>query len=144
MEYLVDPAADGLWDSVAIIATKTGTDRREPRTDEQWKAVRAHALILAEASNLLIMGSRKAAPAGTVAGEGELTPADIDRRIAANRIAFEEFAVNLRNTARKAMRAIDEKDSRGLFAVGGEIDVACEACHAVFWYPEQSTPKRTQ
>ena len=25
--------------------------------------------------------------------------------------------------------------------VGGEIDAACEACHLVYWYPPDLTPK---
>jgi hypothetical protein len=138
MEYIVDPSADGLWNAVAIVQTQSGTDRREPRTEKEWQAVRAQAVTLLESANLLVLGTRKAAPAGTMAGEGELSPDSIDARIAANRVIFERLVVNLRNTARKALGAFDRKDANDLLAVGGEIDVACEACHMTFWYPDQN------
>jgi cytochrome c556 len=144
MDYMVDPSADGLWSSVAIVRTKSETIHREPRTGDQWNAVRGQAIALAESTNLLIVGPRRAAPEGTIAGEDELRPAEIDERIAANRAAFEELAVNLRNAARKALSAIDRRNSEELFDVGGEIDVACEACHTTFWYPGQTAPKSTK
>jgi cytochrome c556 len=138
MEYIVDPSADGLWNAVAIVQTQSGTDRREPRTAKEWQVVRAQAVTLVESANLLVLGTRKAAPEGTSAGEGELSANSIDARIAANRVVFEDLAANLRNTARKALAAIDRQDANDLLAVGGEIDVACEACHTTFWYPDQN------
>lgn len=99
-------------------------------------------MTLAESANLLIIGPRQAAPKGTIAGEGELSPAEIDKRIAANPAAFEELAVNLREVARKGLSAIERRNAGELFDVGGEIDVACEACHITFWYPEQA-PRKT-
>jgi hypothetical protein len=140
MDYMVDPAADGLWNSVAIVYTQTGVDRRQPRTDDEWKAVRGQAVALMESMNLLVMDSRHAAPAGTLPGDGELTPAEIDQRISANRAVFGEFAQGLRAASEKALMAIDKKDAEGLFDVGGEIDKACEACHVTFWYPDQTVP----
>jgi cytochrome c556 len=144
MDDVVDPSADRIWESVGTIRTRSTTIRREPRTGDQWAAVRAQALTLAESANLLIIGPRHAAPEGTIAGEDELSPAEIDDRIATNRDAFEELAVNLRNLARKALGAIDRRNSEELFDVGGEIDVACEACHATFWYPGQANRKVTK
>jgi cytochrome c556 len=87
---------------------------------------------------------RHATPRGTLAGEGELSPEEIDERIAANRVAFEELAVNLRNVAQKALEAIDRRNSEELLEVGGEIDAACEACHTIFWYPEQAARKSSK
>jgi hypothetical protein len=144
MDDLVDPSADGLWGSVGIVRTKSTTIRRQPRTGDQWVAVRAQAMTLVESANLLIIGPRHAAPEGTTAGEDELSPPEIDERIAANRAAFEELAADLRNVARKGLSAIDRRDSQELFAVGGEIDDACEACHATFWYPGQFAPKTSK
>jgi len=141
MDEVVDPSADGLWGAVGIVRTKSTTIRREPRSGEQWAAVRAQAMALAESANLLIIGPRHAAPEGTIGGEDELSPAEIDERITANRAAFEELAVNLRNVARKALSAIDGRNSEELFNVGGEIDVVCESCHTAFWYPDQAARK---
>ncbi len=140
MDYMVDPAADGLWNSVAIVYTRTGVDHRQPRTDDEWKAVRGQAVALMESMNLLVMDSRHAAPAGSVPGEGELTPAEIDQRMAASRAAFVGFAQGLRTAGQKALVAIDKKDAGGLLDAGGDIEEACEACHVTFWYPNQKAP----
>ncbi len=139
MDSTVDPSADGLWNSVAIIYTPKTTENRQPRTDEEWLAVRRHAITLIEATNLIVMDGRHAAPAGTQSGEGELAPEEIDRRIAANRGVFVQFARTLREQSLQALQAIDRKDASTLLEVGSTIDEVCEACHVTFWYPNQST-----
>jgi hypothetical protein len=53
------------------------------------------------------MDGRHAAPAGTQPGEGELSPQQIDQRIASDREAFVRFAHGLHATAMKALEAID-------------------------------------
>ena len=64
MDSMVDPSADYLWESVATIVTKAGTEERRPRTDDDWKKVRRAAVTLIEATNLLIMDGRKVAKPG--------------------------------------------------------------------------------
>src|ERR1700761_110598 len=59
MDGIIDPSADTLWDSVAYIATTKGIEDRQPRTAEQWKAVRTGAITLIEAANLLSMPGRQ-------------------------------------------------------------------------------------
>jgi hypothetical protein len=141
MDSMIDPAADGVWDSVATVATLQGVEERQPRTDEDWGALRSHAITLIESPNLLMIEGRHAAPTGSRAGAGELPPEQIERRILENRLAFNQFARALSDTGRKALRAIDQKDVAAVFAIGGEIDQACEACHLTFWYPAvQSDP----
>ena len=141
MDSIVDPAADGLWDSVAVTSTRAGVEEKQPKTDEDWAAVRRHAVSLMESMNLVVMKGRHAAPPGTRAAEGELTPDEIDQHIDANRGALVGFAKALRATAQKALTAIDKKDVQGLFAAGSDIDAACEACHVTFWYPNAKVPQ---
>src|ERR1051326_3527755 len=50
MDSIVDPSADYLWDSVATIVTRKGTEERRPRTPDDWKEVRRRAIALAEAT----------------------------------------------------------------------------------------------
>jgi hypothetical protein len=144
MEGIVDPSADVLWESVAYIATKKGVEDRQPRTDEEWKTVRYSAITLIEAANLLSMPGRKVAIAHnpTVAdappGLGELTPAEIQRRIDSTHDAFTQFARNLQDAASQALTAIDARNAQGLLDAGGVIDQACEACHVTYWYPNQN------
>jgi hypothetical protein len=38
MEWVIDPAADVVWDSVKSISTEAGTKEVSPQTDEQWAA----------------------------------------------------------------------------------------------------------
>lgn len=140
MDSTVDPSADALWDSVAVIYSMSGEKERKPRTPEEWLAVRRHAITLIEATNLLVIEGRHAAPAGTQPGEGELSPLQIDQRIAADRAAFVQFAHALHATATKALEAIDNRDSEALLQAGGDIDAACEACHVTYWYPNQKIP----
>lgn len=137
MDATVDPAADGLWDSIAVTETAAGTDRREPRTPQEWAAVRQHAITLIEATNLILIPGRVAAPAGTQPGVGELPPQQIAAFIERQRPLFTGFANGLRATAREALEAIDRKDVDALLKAGGDIDAACEACHVTFWYPNQ-------
>jgi hypothetical protein len=140
MDSTVDPAADGVWDSVATIVTRAGIDKREPRSDEEWHAVRRHAVTLIEAMNLVIMEGRRAAPPGTKPGLGELSPAQIDTLIAAERSEFDEFAEGVRAEAINALKAIDRKDTQALSRVSGDIDARCEACHLTYWYPNAQRP----
>jgi hypothetical protein len=141
MDSTVDPAADALWDSVAVTSTRIGVEETQPKTDADWAAVRRHAVTLMESMNLLVMKGRHAAPPGTKAALGELEPAEIDQHIDANRSALIAYAKALRATADEALTAIDKKDVQGLFKAGSDIDEACEACHVTFWYPNQKVPQ---
>lgn len=137
MDCVVDPAADGIWDAVAVRSTKKGIEYHQPRTAEEWAAVRRHAIALIEAMNLVTLPGRRAAPSGTKPGLGELAPAEIERDIEQKRALFVSFAQALQVTAQRTLEAIDHKDTDAVMTTGGDIDVACEACHVVFWYPHQ-------
>ena len=141
MDAEVDPAADALWDSVAFNLTRTGYEEVQPRTAEEWQAVRRHAITLLEATNLIVMDGRKIAPAGLPLAPGELSPEALQRKLDANPAPFIGFAQALRVLSLKAIDAIDAKDAQRLFEVGGEIDEACEACHLVYWYPPDAAPR---
>lgn len=133
----VDPAADALWDSVAVIVSAAGTEERQPRSDAEWKAVRLQALTLIEATHLLGMPGRRAGAGTSPPGPGELPPIERQRRIDADHDAFVGFAMVLRAAAQEALAAIDTRDPQRLMDAGGSIDTACEACHLTFWYPGQ-------
>ncbi|TWB43971.1 hypothetical protein [Nitrospirillum pindoramense] len=141
MDSTVDPAADGVWDSVAVISTQAGVEKREPRTPEEWQEVRRHALTLLEAMNLVVMEGRHAAPPGAQPKLGELAPKQIDAMIQANRPAFAAFADDVRNRTLEALAAIDKRDVKALVVAGGNLDQACESCHVTFWYPGSAKPR---
>jgi hypothetical protein len=106
MEWVIDPAADAVWDSVKTIITEQGTKEIAPQTQEQWDAVRNGAAMLVESSNLLMMETR-------ARDQGEWIAA----------------ARRLAGTADKALKAAESKNAEGVFAAGGEIYNACSACH---------------
>jgi cytochrome c556 len=137
MDSTVDPAADGIWEAVAVRSSRKGVEHHQPRTPEEWAALRRHAVTLIEAMNLVVMPGRQAAPAGTKPGLGELEPAQIEQGIAQKQALFVTFAKALQGTAREALTAIDQKDIDGIVKTGGDIDAACEVCHVTFWYPNQ-------
>src|SRR5512142_2124132 len=91
MDSTVDPAADGIWEAVVVRSTRKGVEYHQPRTPEEWAAVRRDAVALIEAMNLVVMPGRRAAPANTKPGLGELEPAQIERAIGAKRALFVSF-----------------------------------------------------
>lgn len=137
----IDPAADALWDSVAYIASATGTEDRQPRTAAEWRALRAQAVNLIEAANLLSMPGRRIGNGTGSVAPGELPPAEIQRRIDGTHDNFVRFTHVLQDAAAGALAAIDARNAQGLMDAGGVIDAACEACHVVYWYPDQPRPR---
>jgi cytochrome c556 len=139
MDAEVDPAADFLWGSVASISTRAGMDDREPHTAEEWAEVRRKAILLSEATNLLLVPGRRVSAVYVPShGPGELDSTEVQRRIDANQAAFEALAHVLQEASQQALAAIDAKNPANLMEAGGTIDAACEGCHVVFWYPDQS------
>ena len=139
MESIVMPAAQAIWDSVAVEVTEKGTIEKKPETDEDWEKLRWEAVTLVEATNLLIVPGRTAAHPGAKSENpgAELEPEQIQALIDKQRPAFIAHAHVLFETAMGALRAIDARDIDGISNVGGAIDEACESCHLQFWYPNQ-------
>ena len=143
MDSEVDPSADFLWESVATIVTKAGTEERRPRTEEQWKEVRRRAIALIEAPNLLIMEGRKVAKPGEKSENPgiELGPEDMQQIIDGDRLTFMQRAHALQDAGLKALAAIDAKNVEGLSDAGEAIDEACESCHLKYWYPPDAADR---
>jgi hypothetical protein len=141
MQTEVDASADSIWDAVETTTTRSGVEEKQPRTAEQWQGVRRNAIVLIEAANLLaVAGRRIAATPFPAEAVGALDSAEIEQQIAGNRVAFNQYAVTLRETARTMLAAIDAKDPKALVIAGGVLDEACESCHLAFWYPKQVIP----
>jgi len=137
MDSMVDPSADVLWESVATIVSAAGTEERQPRTDDDWKKVHRHAVILVEATNLLKMEGRHVAkPKEKSENPGiELEPEQMEQLIKDDRQAFIKFAQGLHDAALPALRATEARDPAALLDAGEAIDTACENCHLKYWYP---------
>jgi hypothetical protein len=106
MEWVLDPAADVIWDSVKTIITEKGTKEIAPSKDAEWDAVRNAAATLIEAGNLLMIQGRAR---------------DQKEWIAA--------AHRLSEAANGAMKAAQAKNTEAVFAEGGKLYEACRGCH---------------
>lgn len=144
MDSIVDPSADYLWDSVAVIGNADGVVEHKPRTDKDWLEVRRRAITLMEACNLLMMkGRRVVAPGKHLLDEnleGNLTPEQIQHDMDADHASVVAFAHALNSAAAEALQAIEKRDVDAFLQAGGSIDAACEACHLKFWYPGHGVP----
>jgi hypothetical protein len=90
MDSVIDPSADVLWESVSTTINREGQTDHMPRTDEDWKTVRRSAVSLAEATNLLLIGPRRVAPAGEKSEfpDIELGPEEMQKLMDADRAAW--------------------------------------------------------
>jgi len=144
MAGMIDPAADFLWESVSSTVTEQGTEEKQPRTDEEWKEVRRQALILTESANLLLVEGRHVAREGKQLEDhntpGNLTLAQVEQAIAADRATFVAFGQALHDAGATLLKAADEKDVQAIVNGGEVLDGVCESCHLKFWYPGQKIP----
>jgi hypothetical protein len=109
MEWVLDPAADVIWDSVKSIITASGTKEIKPETDEQWTAVRNAAATLTESGSMLMLDGR-----------------------AKDRGEWVKMVKSLVTNAEQAMKAADAKSVEALFAAGGDVYVSCRTCHQLY------------
>ncbi len=138
MSSVIDPSVDNVWDSVKTVIDDGKMTDHAPATDEQWAEVRRHALIVSEAANLLLMPGRPVAPPGaaSMAPGVELPPEEIRKLIDGNQDAWNAYAQALQDSLTPALAAIDAKDPQALLVAGEDIDMRCENCHQVFWFPQ--------
>ena len=144
MHFDVEPSAFGVWEAVSSETTAQGTVDKTPQTDAEWTQVRGHAVMLAEAANLLLIKGRHVVVAGKTLedadAKGISTPEEIERTISESPNQFYSFAQALQAATQSAIKAIDAKDTTALVAAGGAIDTVCEDCHSKFWYPHSAPP----
>ena len=117
MEWILDPAADVLWDSAGFIITAEGETDLAPTMDEGWARVRNSAAVVAETGNLLLMPGRSA---GT---------------------DWVAFAQGLTGAGEVAMAAAEARDATALFDAGGQVYQACRACHEQYLVPLEEARK---
>jgi hypothetical protein len=145
MVAMIDPAADFLWDSVSTISNENGVEEKQPRTDEEWHEVRRQAIIVAEASNLLMMEGRRVAKEGKLLEDhgtpGNLSAEEAEKAIATDRASFVSFAQAMHAVGETMVAAADAKNVQALFDAGDKLDQVCEGCHLKFWYPQQKAPR---
>jgi len=144
MRYMIDPAADAIWESVMTIVTDEGVEEIAPETEEDWERLRGHAVTLTESTNLVLMDDRPVTAEGSVSDLPgvDLEPGQIAELLAANRSAWTQLTLGLRDSGVQVLEAIDSRDLDALLVAGDGLDLACENCHVQFWYPDLSGQTR--
>ena len=143
MESMVDPSADDVWNAVTTTLDWQGTDKKEPRTNEEWATVRRGAVRLVEGANLLMMPGRHMARPGeksTTPGV-ELEPAEMEALVNKDRPSWNQRAKALQVVALEVLQAVDARSPDRLFDAGDRLDAACENCHRRYWYPNEKIPE---
>ena len=142
MEHIIDPTADWVFDAAVVDVTAKGVTETKPLSDDDWLKVERGGLLLAESMNLLKMPRRMAPPpppgqaaAPHKGAEPELAPEQIEAKVDADRAMWNKYADGLRDAAMNSVKVARMRDVEALFAVGSEIDKACENCHLEYWYP---------
>lgn len=118
MNWIIDPNADVIWESVGTIITEQGRQELQPKTDEDWAAVRNSAAVLVESGNALMLDGR-----------------------AFDREEWMRAARGMSDAATTAIEAAEAKDVDALFDAGGAIYEACTACHAQYAIGLQARPQ---
>jgi hypothetical protein len=65
----------------------------------------------------------------------ELSGAEIEAKIDADRARWNQHADALRVASLKAIEMVKGRNPDAIFNAGTEIDNACESCHLEYWYP---------
>jgi len=137
MRSVIDPSADAVWDAVVVDATADGIVRTEPESDADWAALRRDAVVLIEASNLLLVEGRAVARPESVSELPgvDLEPEEMAARLAESPATWRGFVERLHDSGVGVLRAVEARDVEALLEAGDRLDLACEACHSEYWYP---------
>ena len=106
MAGIVMPSAASIWDSVSTIVDAKGVQENQPRTDEEWARVGAHAAALIESANMLTIGKR-------AVDQGD----------------WVKMAKDMADAAQTALKATTDKNPEGILAAGEKINETCDNCH---------------
>lgn len=145
MRHLIEPSAEAPWESVSTSVSAEGVEEKHPRMDEEWFAVRSHAVTLMEAANLLGVPGRKVIAQGQAMADegvqGVISAAEVQTKMDSQHGQFKQFAQLLHSVSADMLKAIDTRSVQGTLDAGEAIDSACESCHMAFWYPNQVIPE---
>jgi hypothetical protein len=113
MMWVLEPAADRIWDSAGFVITVEGEQDLAPVAEEAWLAVVSAAATLAESGNLLLLDGRS---------QGD---------------DWNAFSKGLTEASKLALQAAQDKDAQALFDAGGRIYQVCLACHNQYWQDQE-------
>ena len=142
MRDMLDPLADNIFDSVAVIVDKNGTEEHSPKTDADWEKIRIGAVTMAEGAYLLKVRRPFAPPGDENNSTGpeavELSPAQITAKVEKDPVEWNARIEALRNVGLEVLDIVKRKDVNELWDASENLDQACENCHRSYWYPGET------
>ena len=143
MQFIIDPAADAIWDAVITDVTVDGIVEIFPTTDSDWEMLRQKAVTLAEATNLLLVKDRRiAGPQSRSELPGvDLHPNAIQLLLEDNQIGWDTAVRELLEASLEVINSVNARSINELLVAGTALDTACETCHTQFWYPGYGDPR---
>ena len=109
MDGITGPAATVVYNAVGYIVTAEGVEEIVPQNDEEWAVIANSAAALVESGNLLLLGDR-------AIDDGDWLT--VTRRLI--------------ETGTTALRAAEAQDVEGILAIGVDINMTCDDCHAIY------------
>lgn len=114
MDGILAPASQVYWQSVSTIVSKEGIEERFPKTDEEWEAVWASAMTIAEAGNLLMMPTR-------AKDDGE----------------WMRLSIAMVDVGVAAAKAAESKRPEAVLEMGEQVYNVCTECHMKYIVDEE-------
>ena len=114
MAYILDPAAEVIWDSAGFVITEEGEFNLEPTDQEGWDKVKYGAKVISESSYLLSKPER-----------------------ALDNTQWVTLSMALKAIGERAFKAAENEDSEDLFKIGAELYQVCVACHQTYWIKKE-------
>lgn len=135
MRDVIEPNAQRVWRSVSYIATPGGVEETMPVNDMDWEGLHQSAIILLESAHGLTLEGREiGADYDLVRQDFQYSAAEITELRTQNRDDWNAIAEGMLNMTREVLDAIDRRDIFALTETGADLNRACEACHAAYWY----------
>lgn len=117
MKYVLEPAAERIWDSSGWIMTMEGDQDLTPTDDEGWLNVTASAVTLIESTQLLA-----------------------SEELAVDQEEWIEFLNALIQVSDRIKQLSIQRKATELFDAGGHLYNVCRACHQQYWESEPIRP----
>src|SRR6185295_7715685 len=142
MQYMIDPASDYIFDSVSTVIQPNGrVVDKAPKTDADWEKLRIGAVTLLEGVYLLTVPRPFTPPGDENNSVGpyasELSPAQILAKVQKDPVELNARIEALRNVGLEVLEIVKKKNVPELWDAAENLDVACEQCHASYWYPKE-------
>ena len=142
MQYMINPASDYIFDSVSTVIQPDGrVVEKAPKTEAEWEKLRIGAVTLLEGIYLLKVPRPFTPPGDENNSVGpdatELSPAQILAKVQKDPVEWNARIEALRNVGLQVLEIVKKKNTSELWDASENLDVACEQCHASYWYPKE-------